>query len=173
MKFKKKLAVVDTVKYYRSIDELPIGNFNKINETSDYRYLIRLEDYYELPEKVDSVKLSNLYEEILMQLFVKFGFDETFISGLREEKAILILKLKVIAGERTLQAVVDIKEQQINDRSNVNKKYKADFDKKVATLEVHFKMPFDVNKMSTLRFFTYASMYTEYVKKNAQYSAVK
>ena len=44
-------------KYYKSIDFLPLFNFFKVIETSDYRYLLKLKDYEILPKTKHDLKL--------------------------------------------------------------------------------------------------------------------
>ena len=60
----KRLGNTYKFNYYKSIDYLPIFNFFKIIETEDKRYLIKLDDYELLPDKVDLDVLNKLWIDI-------------------------------------------------------------------------------------------------------------
>ncbi len=59
----------NTLKYYNTLETLPIGCFFKIIKTGDIRYLIKLDDYFELPEcsLIDLLDLKNVWEKISME----------------------------------------------------------------------------------------------------------
>jgi len=54
------------MKFYRSIDQLPLFNYSKIVETNDLRFLLVLPDYFELPVIADKElqELSEAWEVI-------------------------------------------------------------------------------------------------------------
>jgi hypothetical protein len=52
----------ESLRYYQSIEFLPIGCFRKIVETGDLRYLLKLEDYEYLPDC--SLNLLEIWEKI-------------------------------------------------------------------------------------------------------------
>ena len=83
------------MKFYRTIEELPIWNYNKVSEYGDVRYLLRLDDYFELPDKGFELKdLAQTFVDIADELFERFGVDERAITSMIEEKDILMMKLK-------------------------------------------------------------------------------
>ena len=148
------------MKYYRSEEEIPIWNLNKINETTDIRYLLKLEDYFELPKiGKEFEKMSKVYSDISEKLFEKFGFDERFINKMRDEKELLIMQLRILAGEKYLGAILKAKNKIKKEGQAVVKVKNQTFEEKVVLLETHFKMPFDVHKMSALKFYTYMDLY--------------
>lgn len=77
------------MKYYNSIDNLPIFNFNKIGETNDLRYLLRDET-----ANVSDLELEDVYHKIITEYrdaTAKFG-DNSLILDV--QKQILSLKTK-------------------------------------------------------------------------------
>ena len=152
------------MKYYRTIEDLPIWNFNKVSETNDVRYLLKLDDYYTLPKKAPYEELIKIYEDIYTEVFEKFKFNDSLDDKVREDKDLLILQLKILAGEKHLNTILKIKKRQIKDRLDMVKVEPQTFEKKVVILESYFKLPFDVYKMSTVRFYTYLQLYKEAAK---------
>jgi len=57
----------NTYKYYKSIDFLPIYHFFKVIESNDKRYILKLEDYSELPEIENLEFLENAWTGIESQ----------------------------------------------------------------------------------------------------------
>jgi hypothetical protein len=150
--FKKKHT------HYENIEDCPIWNFSKVGETGDLRYLLKLEQYNVLP-KIDTAKLSIVYEQIINTIIAKFGISESLFTKGIEEKALLILKLKYLAGEKHLWAIIKIKEKQFEEKQTDKKA--VDFTEQVVIMESHFKVPFDVHKMSIDKFYTYLKLYQD------------
>ena len=156
------------MKYYRTIEDLPIWNFVKINETNDVRYMLKLDDYYDLPKnKIDVDLLIDTYSKIANDLFLKFGFDEKFVGQKREEKELLIMNLRILSGEKHLSAILKIKEKQIDVAKSTIKTKNQSFEEKVVLLESYFKLNFDVYNMSVLRFHTYIDLYKKSNNSNS------
>ena len=148
------------MKFYRTIEELPIWNYNKVSESGDVRYLLKLEDYFELPDKGFKLKeLAQTFVNIADELFEGFGVDERAITSMIEEKDILIMKLKWLAGEKTFKTSYKIKSKIKNDREAMVANKKQTFDERIVMLESYFKKDFDVYKMSVSKFYTYLNIF--------------
>lgn len=53
-------------KNYKSIEFLPFWNYYKVSENNDHRYLLKLDDYEELPEI--EIDLSDIWENICFEI---------------------------------------------------------------------------------------------------------
>lgn len=148
------------MKFYRTIEELPIWNFDKINEQGDVRYMLKLDDYFELPAKgVDYDTLVDHFIQVSDELFERFGVDDRAITNMMEEKDILIMKLKWLAGEKSFKTTYKIKSKIREDREAMVGDKKQTFEEKIIMLESYFKKDFDVYKMSVAKFYTYLDVF--------------
>jgi len=148
------------MKFYRTIEELPIWNFDKINEQGDVRYMLKLDDYFELPEiGIDYDTLVDHFIQVSDELFERFGVDDRAITNMMEEKDILIIKLKWLAGEKTFKTRYKIKSKIREDRESMVGDKKQTFEEKIIMLESYFKKDFDVYKMSVAKFYTYLDVF--------------
>lgn len=147
-------------KYFRNIDELPVWNFTKCIELSDYRYLIKDIDYYELPNIVVDLKI---WETIFYQYLDAFGESEINTEYRKTVCEFWHYYWKHIETEdRKLITKIEIKRKQIErlqkNISSNSEKY--DIEEQAASLELHFKnVEFDLKKMSVKRYFTYLKIY--------------
>jgi hypothetical protein len=148
------------MKFYRTIEELPIWNFDKINEQGDVRYMLKLEDYFDMPDK--NVDYDSLVDHFIMvsdELFERFGVDDRAITNMIEEKDILLMKLKWLSGETTFKTSYKIKSKIKNDREAMVANKKQTFEERIIMLESYFKKDFDVYKMSVAKFYTYLDVF--------------
>ena len=148
------------MKYYKTIEDLPIWNFEKVSETGDIRYILKLEDYFELPEEgFDPDALVDVFIKVSDDLFDNFGVDDKAITKMIEEKDLLILKLRWLSGERTMKAIFNIKNKIVEERESQKGPTKQSFNERIVMLESYFKKDFDVYKMSVSKFYTYLNLY--------------
>lgn len=149
------------IKHYKSIEDCPIWNLNKVNETGDVRYLLKLDDYYDdLP--LNGFSLSDTltaYKNITAEITKHFGLDESFISKMREEKEMIIITLKILSGEKHLKAIREVKKKEKQERNSTIKIKEQSFDEKIIVLESHFNRDFDVQRMSVKKFYTYLNLF--------------
>ncbi len=138
---------------FKSIEELPIWNFNKVIEKNDLRYLLKLDDYYKLPELKDD--LNNIWETIIDEFYNEFGISEKYRNTLLQEKDMAMMELEYALGNKSLKTIIEIKKR--NKKTDNDDK----FEEQVARLEIHFKIPIDVRKMSVQRYYTYIKLYGE------------
>jgi len=148
------------MKYFRTIEDLPIWNFEKVSETGDIRYILKLEDYFELPEEgFNPDTLVDVFIKVSDDLFDNFGVDDKAITKMIEEKDLLILKLRWLSGERTMKAIFNIKNKIVEERESQKGPTKQSFNERIVMLESYFKKDFDVYKMSVSKFYTYLNLY--------------
>lgn len=73
---KSKKEPVPEYSYYKSCKYLPIFYFNEVQETGDIRYLLKLKDYEELPEKYDKRALKEAWQEINFE-YAELGLEDS------------------------------------------------------------------------------------------------
>ena len=96
-KTSKKVHLIDTDKIYRSIEELPLYNFNKIEVTGDLMWLYK--DFNGRKPKLDVTDLSDVYESIFEEYFTAIG-DRSLINRLQKmaRKNNLEMKHDIVLG---------------------------------------------------------------------------
>lgn len=57
----------DTIKHFKTLDYLPMFNYYKTEETKDLRYLLKIEDYEELPE-VEVDYLNEVWNDLVLEV---------------------------------------------------------------------------------------------------------
>jgi hypothetical protein len=85
--------------------------------------------------------------------------DERAITSMIEEKDILMMKLKWLAGEKIFRTSYKIKKKVRDDRQAMVEDKKQTFDERIVMLESYFKKDFDVYKMSVAKFYTYLNIF--------------
>jgi len=88
-KVSRSKTSVQSIRLYRTIADLPMWNWEQIKKTSDLRYLIRLDDYDELPEIDVS---GDLWDSLQDEFSEKCGMTES--GGYHFDKFIELQKLK-------------------------------------------------------------------------------
>ncbi len=154
---------------FRSIEELPIWNWNKIKEEEDFRYLLKLDDYFDLPvpDPEVIVELGFLWEKVKDQFTERFGFPDQFkrIEKKRIEIDLLMLDF-IITGDIGLQTLIQVKRKQLE---GMIKKIQQDsdqpFEEQVVILESHFKLAIDTHKVSVLRYYSYVNIFEADVER--------
>ncbi len=66
-------------KVYNSIEDLPVWNFLKVLKTDDKRYLLILDNYFDLP-KVDDVDLFTAWQTIQTEIVDLNGISEEYTA---------------------------------------------------------------------------------------------
>lgn len=139
---------------YESIEDLPIWNWNKIHEKSDFTYLrvnringkVLKEHYHTLKKAWDKV-----YDEYINQ----FGFSEELLNQHQKIKEIALYKAqKIETGDQSLNTMIEIAEKElVGMRSAQNKG--GDFWQSKATIEELLGFQIDAKKTSVVEFYSY------------------
>lgn len=156
-------------KLYQRFDEVPIWNFNHVCEKQDFRYLLKLENYYELPTNV------TICESIWQNIYFEYldTVDEEIERKEYRNKYNTFWELywkQVATNDRKLLNKIEILRGQLKAYQNEFKnEQKGDFDEQVAVLDNHFTgVQFDVYKMTAKRYFIHLKMYNKYCKEMQQ-----
>jgi hypothetical protein len=143
------------MKYYNTIDTLPIFNFSKINETEDLRYLVIQSDYFELPKitEKDSKELINIWDKINDEILNYVGFSDEYKTMLRIRKSIALMKVEMITtGDKSNETLIELKEKELLDAMP---KIKHELDESIIYIESVLKIPVDVMKCTVKKYFSY------------------
>ena len=157
MIFKKK------VKYYNSIDEIPIWNYWKFSETDDFKYLVICDDTSRQVKFKES-KALKAWDNMTSQYIDFFGVNNTY-------KEILMLNREIILNEYIWEA----------RREPISKVYAREAKKQLESLEnnlinsnpqdqvfyIEKEMGFrvDIKQMSVKEFYSYVSNINKYAKE--------
>lgn len=145
-------------KNYRSIEELPAWNFSKIMETKDFRYLLKLPDFFDmdgvkLPESID---FGAAWDKIFDEYIKEFGLSEEFSNILNLQRKIAMLKIRMVTGNQwSLRAAITLEQEKLQQLFKNTKGDKSKFEETLAYIEQFFKISLDTHKVSTKRFYTY------------------
>ena len=106
------------MKYYNTIDTLPVFNYGKISELEDLRYLIIQPDYFELPKitEKETAELFKAWENINDEIINYVGISEDYKSILRIKKAIALMKVEMImTGDKSNETLIEIKQLELKN----------------------------------------------------------
>lgn len=152
------------MKKYKSIERIPIWNFNKILETKEVKYLAITDDYEDLKETED---MWEAWNKIFNEYLEKFGITEDFKYMLLEQKKIAIMRCDMaIKGDYGMKAAIEVEESRAKEKEK-NKKGLS-FEEMVSILEEERKMAIDIFKTSAAMFYTYWRMLKKKSKQKAK-----
>ena len=143
------------MKYYNTIDTLPIFNYSKISEFEDLRYLIIQPDYFELPKitEKETAELFKAWEHINDEIIDYVGISEDYKSILRIKKAIALMKVELITtGDKSLETLIELKQIELK---NSYPQKKNELDESIIYIESVLKIPIDVMTCSVKKYFSY------------------
>lgn len=141
-------------KCYRSIDDLPVYNWFKVNTTHDFRYLLLPEVRLKL--SIDhKIVLLKRWEKIWNQYIKVFGFGEQFLRVLEKKREIALLRIeKAETGDGTIETLIDIAEIELQRIESVKQQQK-DFYEIKALLDRSLGFSVDIKKVSVMEFYSY------------------
>ena len=143
------------MRYYNTIDTLPIFNYGKISELEDLRYLIIQPDYFELPKitEKETAELFKAWEHINDEIINYVGISEDYKSILRIKKAIALMKVELITtGDKSLETLIELKQLELK---NSYPQKKNELDESIIYIESVLKIPVDVMTCSVKKYFSY------------------
>ncbi len=144
--------------HFDSIENLPIWNWNKIQETGDYTYL-RIDRINGQVTKSEYKILNSLWEKIFDEYIARFGFSSEFISLMEKKKHIALLQLQFIqSGDRSLITFIELEQKELEQLQAENGGEKNSFYKSKTHLEKFLGFQIDVKKTSVVEFHSYIEM---------------
>lgn len=139
---------------FNSIEDLPIYNWQKVNQTSDLTYLLKVRRPISGKE---SEQLKNIWQNIFDEFIDTFDVPEYMKTILSLRRDIECLRVDMyIEKDRTLSAIIQVKELELknllgNDKiDNVNET--------TAHIEKYLGFRIDENICSVKKYYTYVKM---------------
>ena len=103
------------VELYKSIDNLPQWNWNKIHQTGNLAYLKKLDTYRNVESDLRCY-LEIIFDNIYDDYIEEFGFSSRFLEIQEKKKEIARLKNKFIqTDEQFILTLIDIEEIDLNN----------------------------------------------------------
>lgn len=96
---------IQQIGFYRSLDFVKVWNFYKAEETGDYRYLLKLDDYEVLPKYSNMLELTKVFEGLKMEaLQISIDKDRKSNNIFRKQKQVQELE----NDYNIIQLIIDI-----------------------------------------------------------------
>lgn len=145
---------------YDSIETLPADLWFKILKTNKLELLI-----FKKEKKVNRKQLKRIWNKIYKEYFNEFGITDKIKLYYNELRNIELLKLeKLIQNKQYLTAKIAILERNLSEKMRINDK-SISIETTIITLEQYFKVPINLNEITTKKYFTYIQIYENYVKE--------
>lgn len=146
--------------HYSGIDDLPVWNWLRINESNDLSFLLLTKREVNTKEHE---YLNTIFESIYEQFITAFGVNETMKRAMELRRDIGVLKLEMaISGDLSRQTFIDIKEDELGKllletekQSNITMK---------AYVDKFMGFHIDEKKVSVKEYYSYI----ELLKKEAE-----
>jgi hypothetical protein len=123
----------------------------------DLRYLLRLDDYDELPPIDDLSELAAAFTKINDSFMDEVGFSEEFSAIHETKKALALYMIMYMEGQRSLSAIIKSHERKL-ERIQRRDDAKGSFESSVAGVEKWLGSVIDTRRVSVRRFYTYIDM---------------
>jgi hypothetical protein len=140
---------------YNSIEELPIGNFQKVMKNGDLKQMILKGTF----KKKHIQKLENSWINCYNQYLQTFGLNKMYVLVLdQEEKIAKLICDRWIKDLKHLNGVIRHEEQVLKQMILPTKGEKKSFEEDLAIIQKHNGFVIDQKTTSVKMFFTYVKM---------------
>lgn len=139
---------------HTTIDELPIWNFYKIQETSDLRYLYDVDDITKI-KRLDAQKVVDVWKGILDEYFEQLDVTDEMHSLLLKKKEVAVLRSKYQREKKNIyKSLLAKAEKELREMMTV-KDGGGGLDDQVFAVEKFMGFQINPKEVSTRKFFTY------------------
>lgn len=143
---------------YRSIEDLPIGIWKKINQTGDLSLLFKID----VQELEDYNVLIELWTELNDQYITRYGINEKYEKILGMQKKIALLKIDFhLKNKRINKTFWRIEEIRLTELLNNDEGMQ--FNDTIIAIEERMGREIDPNKISVVKYYDYIN----YINKRA------
>jgi hypothetical protein len=166
---------MNRVEWYSSIEDLPVWNFKKVQQTGDYRYLLKLDDYGCMPgAKHIRVELNALWDTLIEQFIGRFDLPQLEKRILNKRLQVNHLVLDYIIEEnKGLLTQIKLRQRELQHLLHQRSAEDQDLDTQAALLESHFGVTINLKQMSVKRFYTYIELHTKQLQSLNNKSGVR
>tara|TARA_R110001632_G_scaffold215405_1_gene342531 strand:- start:630 stop:1034 length:405 start_codon:yes stop_codon:yes gene_type:complete len=128
---------------YKSIDTLPIYNYNKIIETGDFeKYGVNNVDDWQIIER---------------EFFEQIGYSEKYFEILRIKTDIVMTKANYYkSNNNALKTLIEIKKAKL--MQTIGEQVGGDFDLMIAQISKFMGFRIDIKKVSVKEFYSYIKL---------------
>ncbi|MDX5586492.1 MAG: hypothetical protein QNK20_16520 [Aureibaculum sp.] len=149
---------------YRSIETLPIWNFKKVLELGELKYLLKLDDYGNLPEY--DKDLQEVWEAIYYEWLDEFGESQKANEYRRAKNAYWVAFWKhEHTGERVIINDIRRAKNRIEQLEKEFNKEETKFSKEVEIVERHRSVILDVFTIPVIKWYRYIESLQEDIKR--------
>jgi len=140
---------------YTTIEDLPIGNFQRIMKEGDLKYMIQKGKF----KKKHLPKLEKAWINCYNQYLQTFGLNKMYLLVLeQEEKIAKLICDRWIKDLKHLNGIIKHEEQLLKEMVLPTKGVKKSFEEDLAIIQKHNGFVIDPKKTSVKMFFTYVKM---------------
>jgi hypothetical protein len=140
---------------YNSIEELPIGNFQKVMKNGDLKQMITKGNF----KKKHIQQLENAWINCYNQYLQTFGLNKMYVLVMeQEEKIAKLICDRWIKDLKHLNGVIKHEEQVLKQMILPTKGVKKSFEEDLAIIQKHNGFVIDQKTTSVKMFFTYVKM---------------
>lgn len=148
------------MKFYESIEDMPIYNWFKVNN-GDMRFML-----VKLSTKYDGVKAREYFDKIYSEYIDVFGISESYLKVIELKKQISVLNIEMaITGDRILKNFIkmaQIELNQINSKTN-----KTNTNEVKVHLEKYLGFRLNEKETSVKEYYTYLNVMANDSRKAA------
>ena len=155
---------------YNSIEDLPIGNFQKVMKNGDLKQMIVKGTF----KKKHIQKLENAWINCYNQYLQTFGLNKMYVLVLdQEEKIAKLICDRWIKDLKHLNGVIKHEEQVLKQMILPTKGEKKSFEEDLAIIQKHNGFVIDQKTTSVKMFFTYVKMLEQEATDQKRRNATK
>lgn len=154
-------------KHYNSLEFLPIWNFKKIQQFSDFRYMLKLDDYSSLPEitLAHIQQMGELWDKFDTEYLEEVGLSKDHLKYLKKKKHLLELELSYVFGDNpSMESVYEVEKMQF-DALYPEATASVKFNDELTALEMFFKINIDEKICSTVKYYSYIKKMREHIER--------
>lgn len=161
------------MKFWESLEEMPVWNWQKVLETSDHHYLLREPEGGKDADIL--ADLEKLWRKLQDAFIDRFGLSKRYVSIERKRLGVERLQLKYMSsGDKSLLPVIEVRKRELEAMIREQKQEKKQpFEEQVVLLETHLGFFIDTRKVSVSRYYTYIQVYERELESLTQKGNVK
>lgn len=149
------LVFFKKLELYTSIEDLPIGNFQRIMKEGDLKHMIQKGKF----KKKHIPQLEKAWINCYNQYLQTFGLNKMYLLVLeQEEKIAKLICDRWIKDLKHLNGIIKHEEQVLKEMVLPTKGVKKSFEEDLAIIQKHNGFVIDPKKTSVKMFFTYVKM---------------
>tara|TARA_R110000796_G_scaffold78436_1_gene174878 strand:+ start:139 stop:612 length:474 start_codon:yes stop_codon:yes gene_type:complete len=149
---KKSEVILESLNFYKSIDELPIKVWFDVHKTGDYRLLLK---EIKTINANDFQTLFDAWEFIYNQYIDMFGLSEEFLEDLNNQIELANYKAEfVISGNRYYRTLIRVKEDQIKNDSKIDNK-PIELEMLLARMSKYYGFKLESKELTVAQYYSY------------------